>query len=258
MSAQQTKVAVHHPKVERSSRELVAASDSRLAAEERQTELAMRLACEDPTERDHLASNVSRARLRLKAAATELVRAFFSLVLAWLVRMLLERSNRKITATRGNIGRAECSALALDRLFSGFFIRRIFGCRRLLRVFGAGSRTDDEGNAIYSLKVAERSYRVSYRAGDGFGAGLGCAADLPVIRVFVGVRITADGVPVWCLKRFVRDEAGAPKEIHAGSAEDAETALIYFYMEPSHYRPAATSASSIQELESARQGPQAA
>lgn len=253
MSAQQTKVAVHHPKVERSSRELAAASNSRFATEEKQTELAMRLACEDPTERDHLASNVVRARLRLKAAATELVRAFFSLVLAWLARMLLDRSNRKITAMRGVIGGAERSALALDRLFSGFFIRRIFRCRRLLRAFGARSRTDDADNAIYSLKVAERSYR----AGDGFGSGLGCAADLPVIRVFLGVRITADGVPVWCLKRFVRDEAGSWGEIHCGSAGDVETAMIYFYMEPSHERPAGTTAPASQRLDLARQSPQA-
>lgn len=254
MSAQQTKVAVHHPKVERSSRELAAASDSRFAAEDEHTELALAIACEDPTECDHLAAGVGRARTRLKAAASELVRAFFALVLAWLARILLDRSNRKIIAMRGDVGRAERSALALQKLSGGFFIRRIFGRRRLLKALGARSRTDDADNTIHSLKVAERSYR----AGDGFGAGLGCAADLPVIKVFLGVRIGADGVPVWCLKRFVRDEAGAPKEVHSGSIEDAETAMIYFYMEPSHERPAGAAARAALEVGPARQSPQAA
>ena len=248
MSAEQIKVAVHHPKVERSSRELAAAFDRRFAAEDEHTELALAIACEDPTERDHLASNVGRARARVKAAFNELVRAFFALVLAWLAQRRLDRCYRKITAIRGDVGRAERSALALEKLLGGFFIRRVVGAKRLLRALGANSRTDDEGNTTYSLKVAERSYR----AGDGFGAGLGYAADLPVIRVFLGVRVGADGVPVWCLKRFVRDEARAPSEVHNGSTEDADDALLYFYMEPSHQRPADGAAPVAQGLEPAR------
>lgn len=254
MSADQTKVAVYHPKVERSSRELVTASDRGFTDEDKQTELALAMACEDPTERDHLAKNVGRARARLKAAATELVRVFFALLMAWLARIFLDRSNRKITQLRGDVGRAERSALALDKLLSSCFIRRIFTVRRLLRAFGARSYTDDEDNTIYSLKVAERSYRAS----DASGADKARAADLPIVRVFLGVRIAADGVPVWSLKRFVRDEAGAWTEVHAGSTEDADSALIYFYMEPSHARPAGTSASVAQGLEPARQRPRAA
>lgn len=257
MSTEQTKVAVYRPKVERSSRELAAASSRKFAAEEEQTELALAMACEDPTEKEHLASNVGRARERLKAAAVELVRAFFALTFAWLARLLVKRSLGKIAARlaarRGRIGHAEGSALALQRLMGGFFIRRIIGVRRLLRALGANSRTDDEDNTIHSLKVAERRYR----ACDASAADKANASDLPLIRVFVGVRLGVDGEPVWSLKRFVRDEAGSTREVHSGCCEDAETALIYFYMEPSHHRPAADS-TAVQELKPARHSTRAA
>lgn len=229
MSEDQTKVSVYRPKVERSPRQ-AAASTREFAEEEKAEKLALAIACEDPTEREHLSSSVGRARARLKAAAREMVRAFFALIFAYLARLLVDRSYRKVTEERGEVGRAERSVLALRRLLSGFFIRRIFTRKRLLAALGANSRTDDEGNTIYSLKVAERSYRVC----DGFGASLASTADLPVIRVFVGVRIAADGEPVWSLKRFVRDEAGAWSEIHACSVADADEAMLYFYMEPSH------------------------
>ena len=254
MSTEQTKVAVYRPKVERSSRELAAVSNGGFAAEDRQTELALAIACEDPTERDHLASGVCRARVRLKAAFGELVRAFFALLLAWVAQKRLNRCYRRITEERGDVGRAERSALALEKLLDGVFARRIFERRRLLRALGATSRIDDEDNFVYSLKVAERSYQSS----DGFGAGPGAAGDLPIVRVFLGVRVGADGVPVWCLKRFVRDEAGATREVHTGATEDADDALLYFYMEPSHERPATEAVRMTDEAQPARHSQQAA
>lgn len=253
MSTEQTKVAVYRPKVERSSRELAAVSNGGFAAEDRQTELALAIACEDPTERDHLASGVGRARARLGAAFGELLRAFFALILAWVSQKRLNRCYRKVTEERGDVGRAERSALALEKLLEGVFARRIFERRRLLRALGANRRTDDEDNSIYSLKVAERRYRAGDGSGSREGAGPGYAGDLPVIRVFLGVRVGADGVPVWCLKRFVRDEAGAPREVHCGNCADASDALLYFYMEPSHERPATAAAPAAQQIQPAQQ-----
>lgn len=248
------RLEVSRPVVGPNPRQLAADSCREFAAEEEATELALRMACEDPTEREHLSAGVVRARSRVKAAAGEMIRSMIALILASVARMLLNRRYRKVTDERGEIGRAERSALALEKLLRSFFVRRIVGCKQLLRWLGASWRTDDEETTIYSLKVAERSYRAT----DGFGAGLGYAADLPVIRVFLGVRLGADGVPVWCLKRFVRDEVGVPREVHAGSTEDADDALLYFYMEPSHQRPADTAAPRAQGLDLARQSPQAA
>jgi hypothetical protein len=241
---EETKVNVYNPKVKPSSSGLAAVGGAASAAEDETTALAIRIACEDPTERDHLSTTVPRARSRLKAAAAEIVRAFVALFFTWLARMILDRSRKKITGLRGEIGRAECGVLALQHLLERFWVKKILGRRTLVRMLGAKGDTDDEGGTVYSLKLASRRYR----EGDGFGAHhLGSAADSPTITVMLGVKITASGEPVWCLKRYARTESGGFREIHRVYEPDAQSLLVTFYTEPSHTVPGAELAEVAEE-----------
>lgn len=239
------KTTVYRPVVEKNHRE-AAASCKEFAAEDKATELALRAACEDPTEREYLSGAVDRMRARLKAAVVELARAFSALLFAWLARALLNHSYRKITAKRGEVGRGERSALALQNLLSSFFIRRIVGGRGLLKALGASSRTDDEDNSIHSLKVGGRSYSPCD------GHSLAAAASVPEIRVLLGVRVGHDGEPVWCLKRFVCTDTGLWRELHSSTVADAGDAMIHFYMEPSHDHTDNPAGFAAQELQQPR------
>lgn len=243
--AEENKVSVYTPKIKPSSSELAVLGGAANDAEDETMALAIRIACEDPTERDHLSRTVLIARSRLRAAAAELVRAFVALFFAWLARLILDRSRKKITALRGEIGRAECGVLALQRLLGGFWVRKLLGRRTLVRMLGARGDTDDEGGTVYSLKLAGRRYR----EGDGFGADHhGSAADAPMITVMLGVKITATGEPAWCLKRFVRTESGRFREIHRVYEPDAQSLLVAFYTEPSPTAASAELAEVAEEL----------
>jgi hypothetical protein len=227
----ETKLTIYHPKPKEigvNASNLSAASYPACKEEEKDAELALRIVCEDPTEKDHLADTIARARRRLKKALGELVRATFALLFAYLARLLLGRSHKKITKERGEIGRAERGVLALQRLLGRFCIRRILGRGRMLRALGSAQRSDDEGNRLQSLKLAERRYR----SGDEFAGG-GVETDSPIVRVVLGVRIAGRGEPVWCIKRFVANGRGGWTPIYSGCEQEAESLLLDFYSEPS-------------------------
>ncbi|WP_047865475.1 hypothetical protein [Rubrobacter aplysinae] len=231
MPANQTKITIYNPKVEPDPRDLVASSRREFRDEEEATELAMRVALEDPSEVDHLAKTTARARARLKAAATELLRSLIALLFAWLARVFLNQARKKVTEQRGVIGRAESSVLALQRLLSRFWVRWLLGRRNLLRMLGATVREDDEGNPVCSLKLAERRYR----ANEGLcGQGYASAADSPTTRVVIGVRSAAGEVSqtTWCLKRFVSTGTGGWRPVNASYEADAKSLVLAFYSEP--------------------------
>jgi hypothetical protein len=232
--ADQSKLTIHHPKVEPNPRNLVAATDRATREEEAATELAFRIACEDPTERDHLSCSVGRARGRLEAAAAELVRSALALLFAYLASLSLGRFYRKVTASRGEVGRAERGTLALEALLARFLTRRLLGTGRLLWMIGAVRREDDEGETIHALKLAERRYHLADGSRD-----YAVASDSPVVRVLLGVRVAGCGEPAWVLKRFESTGTGAWREIHAGCTASAEHALLRFYWNPSQEESAA-------------------
>ncbi len=237
MPADETKLTIYHPKSKEigvSARELAAASDPVCKEEEKATELAVRIACEDPTEKDSLADTLPRARRRLKKALGELLRAGVALIFAYLARLFLDRTYKKITEERGEVGRAERGMLALGRLLGSFYIRRLVGRHRLLRALGSARRSDDEGNRIQSLGLAERRYR----DGDRFAGAdsVGAASDSPIVRVVIGVRITGRArvsEPVWCIKRFVANGRGGWTPIYSGYRAEAQSILFDFYSQPS-------------------------
>lgn len=216
-------------------RELVRKEDRVSKEEDEATELAFAIACEDPTERDHLARTVSRAKSRVKAAAVELVRALLALCFAWLARSFLNLSYRKFTARRGAVGRAERNVLALQRRLGGLLFGKILGKRNLLRMLGASRRENEYGNVTHSLGLSERRYRVGEgaRGFGNYGLAESTATDAPIVRVLLGVRIDNRGELLWCLKRFVRRETGTWSPLCSGYAENAETIVTNFYMEPS-------------------------
>lgn len=228
MPADQSKLTIYHPKVGPNPGDLVAAADRAAREEEAATELAFRIACEDPTERNHLSRGVARARGRLGAAAAELVRSAFALLFAQLASLSLGHFYRKVTASCGEVGRAERGTLALEALMSRFFTRRVLGRGRLLGMLGATRREDDEGETIHALKLAERRYLLADGSPDN-----AIASDSPVVRVLLGIRVAGGGEPVWVLKRFESTGTGAWREIHASCTADAENALLRFYSEPS-------------------------
>lgn len=235
MPADQTRMTIYNPKVEPNPRDLVHQGDRESAAEDAATEIAFQIACEDPTEKNHLASTSLRARARVKAAAAELVRAVMALILAWLGRLMLDWSYRKITEQRGVVGTAERAVLALERLLEGFSFRKIVGRRNLLRMLGASRRENGEGSYIHSLKLAERSYRPKESA-SGFrchGLEHAGAENSSTVRVLLGVRVGADGEPFWCLKRFVRSSSGTWSQIYSGYETDIQSTLMAFYTDPS-------------------------
>jgi hypothetical protein len=233
--ADQSKASITDTKVEPDPRALLHADGQVSNQEDEATELAFQIACEDPTEKDHLASTTYRARARVKAATAEFARAIVSLIFTGIARLFLNRAYKKITGRRGIVSRSERSTLALQRLLYSFLVRRVLGRRNLLRILGAGRREDDEGNVIYSLKLAERRYRVGEGcSGFGhFGQVEATAADSPTVRVLIGVQLSGQGEPVWCLKRFMRTETGSWSALYSGYHSNAESALIDFYSEPS-------------------------
>jgi hypothetical protein len=233
--ADQSKASIVDTKVEPDPRAVLHADGQVSNQEDEATELAFQIACEDPTEKDHLASMNSRARARVNAAAAEFARAIVALSFTGIARLFLNRSYKKITERRGIVGRSERGTLALQRLLSSFLVRRVLGRRNLLRILGAGRREDDEANVTYSLKLAERRYRVGEGC-SGFGhCGLveAAAADSPTVRVLIGVQVSGQGEPVWCLKRFMRTQTGSWSALYSGYHSNAESALIDLYSEPS-------------------------
>lgn len=238
MPVDNSKVTIIDTKVEPDPHPPRRPNDRVSKEEDQAAELAFQLACEDSTEKNHLAQTTTRARSRVKAAAAELLRSLVALVFAWGARLLLNRSYRKITEQRGVVGTAERAVLALERLLEGFSFRKVIGRRNLLRMLGASRHEDGEGSPVHSLKLAERRYRPGERA-SGFryhGLEHAVAENSPVVRVLLGVKVDADdaeGKSLWCLKRFVRSSSGTWTQIYSGYEADAQSALMAFYMEPS-------------------------
>ena len=212
MPADQSKTSITDAKVEPDPRPPLWPlwpEDRTFKEEDEATDLAFQIACEDPTGKDHLASSVSRARKRLEAALCELARATLALLFAYIASLFLDLAYRKITDTRGEVGRSERRVLALQKMLESFTICGIIGRWRLLRALGASWRPGDpESIYIYSLALAERRYR--HREGM-CGLGHAAAADSPTVRVVLGIRIagsTRRSEPVWCLKRFAENGIG--------------------------------------------------
>lgn len=231
MLADETKLTIYHPKSKEiglNDRDLAAASDPACKEEEKDAELAIRIVCEDPTEKDHLASSLSRARRRLRTAFGELARATLALLFAYIARLFLGLAYKKTTDIRGEVGRAERGVLALQWVLGRFYIRRVVGRGRMLQALGSSRHSDDEGNPLQSLKLAERRYR----SGDGFAGGA-AEGDSPLIRVILGVRVVGRSEPVWCIRRFVANGTGGWAPVYSGCETQAESIMIDFYSEPS-------------------------
>lgn len=165
------------------------------------------------------------ARKRLRTAFGELARATLALLFAYIARLFLGLAYKKITDARGEVGRAERGVLALQRLLGCFYIRRIVGRCRLLRALGSTRRSDDEGNRIQTLKLAERRYRI----GEGFASGA-AEGDAPLVRVIVGVRVVGRSEPVWCIRRFVANGTGGWTPVYSGCEAQAESIMLDFYV----------------------------
>ena len=200
-------------------------------------ELAVNIARWDPSERDKLAATRQKALRRLKAAAAELLRASGALVLALYMQLAMASARGRVTESRGDIEGVELSVLALEDLMRRFFYRKVTKPARVLGALGGRATEGARGGRAISLHLAERSYRRGQRYG---GAGFAAAADAPLVKVMLGVKVEEDGVPLWCIRRFVRNDEGSYKELAAGVCHaeppartaDAPSALISFFSDP--------------------------
>lgn len=203
----------------------------RMDQEERQLqELVFEIATEDPTETDHLAGSPGMATARLKVAAAELIRATLALALRLMARMFVALAGRGVHKnSRAKTGGVKLSLLSLDRLLGSFVWRRIAGRRLALRMLGGRTRKGEAPESITSLKLAGRSYKSGQTPA---GLGYAAAANTPVIRVILGVSVTAGERPVYRIRRFAEIEPGGFRELAGYHSTDPEEAFRQYRSHP--------------------------
>lgn len=204
---------------------------------EPELELAFSIARWDPSERDRLAGTRNRALKRLKAAAAELLRASWALVLVLFMQLAIGSARQRVREHRGEIEGVELSVLALQDLMGRFLYRKVLKPANVLKALGGCATESARGGRAFSLHLADRSYRRGQRYG---GAGFAAAADAPMVKVMLGVKVDEAGAPLWCIRRFVKNDEGSYRELTAGvctseplaRTEKAESALISFFSDP--------------------------
>lgn len=211
-------------------------------------ELAFDIAVTDPTEEDHLrhgAASISSAWRRLGDALGELLVASLAMVAALAGRLMLASAARVVRPTNAGeqrpLGDAQSSVYSLHLLMKLMAGRLAIPRTLILLMLGGRRRTvvtDADGHEAVktvSSKLAERRYQPGLTlSGFGYGAKLAeaQAADTPLVRVLLGVSVGKGGLPVYRVRRFVKNREGRYDEVAGYRSLDPDAAYRAFASNP--------------------------